>query len=109
MSIRKEDFFLRCETLREYEDMRAGANQSGDPGGMNQGQHQHFRKNSRVIGMTHVTERTGSDHSQAGGIHYLDVPVLTERTDNPPANCVGRKKNGEANGGKNGNKWAVKK
>ena len=42
MGIRKEDLFLRHESLREYQNMGGGTNKSGDPGGVYQGQDKHL-------------------------------------------------------------------
>jgi len=36
------------------------------------------------------------DDAHSGGIHHLDVPMLAQSPDHPPANHVGGEKKGEA-------------
>jgi hypothetical protein len=82
--------------------MGGGTDNGGNPRTMNEREYQHFNKYGGVIGVTDVTKRTSSDDSHCGGIHHLDIPMLAERSNDPPPNDIGGKENGKTDGGKHG-------
>src|SRR6266849_5031072 len=90
IGIGKEHALLRGEPLRQDSDVRNGSRRRGDPRRVNERQSQHLRKNCRVVRMPNVAKRPGSHHAEARGIHHLNVPVLAERTNDPPAHGIGR-------------------
>src|SRR6266478_6623800 len=95
VGIGEEHALLRGEPLRQDSDVGNGSRGRGDPGRVNERQSQHLRKNRRVVRMPNVAKRPGSHHAEARGIHHLNVPVLAERTNDPPAHGIGRQENGK--------------
>ncbi len=59
--------------------------------------------------MPYVAKRTRRNDAEFGGIHNLDVPMLTESADDPPTNRVGDEKERKRNRGEDGKKRPVKK
>ena len=73
----------------------------GDPCGMDQRKDQHFDEDSGVVRVTDVTEGAGGDDAEAGGVHDLNIPMIAESANDPPADEIGGKKNDEEDCGKN--------
>src|SRR5208337_3306992 len=63
---------------------------------------QHFHEDSGVVGVPNVAERTGGDDAEAGRVHDLNVPMIAEGANDPPANEIGGQENDEADCGENG-------
>src|SRR6267378_2729455 len=93
--IGEEHAFFRGEPLRQDSDVRNGSRDSGDPRGVYQRKRQHLGKNGRIVRMPNVAKRSGSHHAETRGIHNLNVPVLPERADDPPAHGIRREEDGK--------------
>src|ERR1700719_35241 len=109
MGIRKEDLFLRHESLREYQNMGGGTNKGGNPGGVNQRQNEHLGEDRRVIRMTYIAKRAGGDYAESGRVHHLNVPMFPEGANHPPAHGVCGKKKRETHSRKEGNEGPLQK
>jgi len=76
--------------------MGDGANDRGDPRAVNQREREHLYKYGCIVRVAHVPERSRGDDTHSGGIHHLDVPMLAEGADDPPADDVRADKESEA-------------
>src|SRR5580692_7120418 len=57
--------------------------------------------------MTNVAEWASGNNAKGSGIHDLHVPVIPERTNDPPTNRIGGQENGKANAAEDGIKGAM--
>ena len=89
--------------------MDGGANESGEPGRMNQRERQHLDKYRSVVRMTDIAEWAGSDDAEFSRVHHLHVPVFPERPNHPPADDVRSDEESDHRNGKGGNEGPVKK
>src|SRR5208283_3018085 len=108
LRIGKEHAFFGGEALGEHQNMGERTRKRGDPGGVDERENQHFHEDSGVVGVANVTEGTGGDDAEAGGVHDLNVPMIAERADDPPANEIGGQESEEADCGENRVEGAVK-
>jgi len=109
LRVGEQNFFLCGEPLRENDRVSERTRDCRDPGGVNQREKKHFQKNRGVIWMANVGERASRDDPELGRVHHLDVPVLAERSNDPPTNHVRDDKKNERDRGEPGNERAVKK
>src|SRR5206468_10674655 len=107
--VREENALFRGKALRKNEGVSQRSGDCCNPRCVNQGQKKHFQKYRRVVWMPYVAKRTRRNDAEFGGIHNLDVPMLTESADDPPTNRVGDEKERKRNRGEDGKKRPVKK
>jgi len=109
LRIGEEHAFFSGEALRKHENMGERTGKRGDPCGVNQREDQHLDEDSSVVGMANVTEGAGGDDAEACGVHDLNIPMISESANDPPADEIGGEENDKADCGENGKERTVEK
>src|SRR6266404_2087116 len=91
----EEHALLGGETLRQDSDVRNCSRRCSDPGRVNQRKRQHLGEDRRIIRMPDVAKWSGSHYAEARRVHHLNVPMLPQRADDPPAQRICCKKHKE--------------
>src|ERR1700674_3125825 len=88
VGICEEHALLRREPLRKNADVRNRSCNCRDPGGVYERKSQHLGKDGRVIRMPDVAKRSSGHHAEARRISDLNIPMYTQRPNDPRTDHV---------------------
>src|SRR5882724_1554885 len=106
---RRKEPFLRLRAAAKERWRGPASRLSPLSRSVNERQKEHFQKYRRIVWMPHVAKRTSRYYAKFRGVHHLHVPVLAERSNDPPANGVCDEEKDKRNRGKQRNKRTAKK